>query len=124
MEMGDGLSGVGTVIGDDPVAALIEPVLGGDARCQRQRVRSDMPVAATDVAQGREVLSRHDEHVHRRLRMEVAEGDVVLALGDELRAKLAPRDAAEDAIGNGRISHLFRHSKRFGNGPVVRSDSF
>ena len=123
MEMGDSLSGIGTVIGYDPIAAIIEPVIGGDTRCQRQCVRGDVPIAAADIAQGHEVSSRHDEHVDRGLRMEVAEGDVVLALGDELRAKLAPRDAAEYAIGNGRISHLFSHPERFGNSSVVRSDS-
>ena len=34
MEMRDRLSGVRTVIGDDPVAAVIETMLGGDARSQ------------------------------------------------------------------------------------------
>src|SRR5688500_7912210 len=96
MKMRDRLSGVRSVIGDDPVAALMEPMLGGDARCQRQRVRRDMPIVATDVAQGGEVSSRHDEHVDRRLRVEVAEGDVVLALSDELGTELAARDATED----------------------------
>jgi len=65
-------------------------------------------IVATDFAQRREVLARHDEHMHRRLRMEVAEGDVVLALGNEFRAELAARDAAEDAIGFGRVSHLYQ----------------
>ena len=111
MKMRDSLSGVRSVIRDDPVAAVMEPVLGGHTRRQRQRVRRDVPIAATDVAQGRDVLSRHDEDMDRRLRVEVVEGDVVLALGDELRSKLAARDAAEDAIGNGRIVHCFGHSE-------------
>ena len=95
MKMRNSLSGVRTVIGDDPVAAVMEPVLGGDARRQRQRVRRDVPVATTDFAQSREVLSRHDEDVDRRLWVQVVEGDVVLALGDEFRTKLAARDATE-----------------------------
>jgi hypothetical protein len=68
-------------------------------------------------------LARHDEDVDRRLRVQVVEGDVVLALSDELRTKLAARDATEDAIGTGRVSHLYRHSERTGNRPVVRSES-
>jgi hypothetical protein len=47
----------------------------------------------------------------------------VLALGNEFRTKLAACDATEDAIGSGWIVHLFRHSGRFGNRPVVRSKS-
>src|SRR5215213_224141 len=103
MKMRDRLSGIGAVIGDDPVAAVIEPILGGDACGQRQRVRRDVPIVAADRTQGREVLPRHDEHVDRRLRVEVAEGDVMLALSDELRPELAAGDATEDAIGNTRI---------------------
>jgi hypothetical protein len=125
MKMGDSLSGVRPVVGDDPIAAVMEPGLGGDARCQSERVRRDVPIVNTDFTQGREVLPWHDEHVHRRLRVEVAEGDVVLALGDELRTELTARDATEDAIGNGRVIqvHRFRHSARVGNRPVVRSQS-
>ena len=122
MEMRDGLTGVRSVIGDDPIASIIEPVLAGDARRQRQRVRRDVPVIDADIAQGREVLSRHDEHVDRRLRVQVAKGDVMFALRDELRGKLTVRNAAEDAIGNGRIIHYFRHSARPDHRPVVRSE--
>jgi hypothetical protein len=35
MKMRDSLAGVRPVIGDDPVAAVVKPVLGGDTRCQR-----------------------------------------------------------------------------------------
>src|SRR5215218_3622491 len=111
MEMGNRLPGVGSVIGDDPVTALMQPVLGGDARRQCQRVRRDVPIIATDFSQRREMASWDDEHVDRRLRVEVAKGDIVLALGDKLRTELAARDAAEDAIGDVWGSHLFSSSK-------------
>jgi hypothetical protein len=123
MEVGNRLSGVWTVIGDDPVAAVMQAVLGGDARRQCQRVRRDDPIVATDFAQGCEVSSRHDEHVDRRLRVEVAEGDVMLALRNELSPELAARDTAEDAICNGWARHHFMHSKRFCDEVVVRSGS-
>jgi hypothetical protein len=80
-----------------------------------------MPIAAIDVAQTREVPAWHDEHMHGRLGMEITEGDVVLALGDELRTELAARDAAEDTVRNDWVSHLFTRSRRFGDGSVVRS---
>jgi hypothetical protein len=53
--------------------------------------------------------------------MEIAEGDVVLALGDELRTKLTARDAAENTVRNDRLGHLFTRSRRFGYDSVVRS---
>ena len=108
MKMRDSLSGVRPVVGDDPVAAVMEPGIGGDARGQSERVRRDVPITATHFSQGREVLSRHDEHVHWRLRVKVTEGDVVLALGDELRTELTARDAAKDAIGDGRFVQVHR----------------
>src|SRR5215207_6212682 len=80
-----------------------------------------MPIVAIDVAQSREVAARHDEHMYGRLGMEITEGDVVLALGDELRTELAPRNAAEDTVRNDLVSHLFTRSRRFSNGSVVRS---
>src|SRR5215204_1402124 len=80
-----------------------------------------MPVVAIDVAQSREVAARHDEHMYGRLGMEITEGDVVLALGDKLRTKLAVRDAAENTFRNDRVSHLFTSSRRFTSGSVVRS---
>ncbi len=123
MKMRNSLAGVRSVIGENPVAAIMEPVPGGDARCKGQRVRRDVPIAATDFAQSREVLARHDEHVHGRLGVQVAEGHVVLALSDEFRTKLAACDATENAIGIGRVRHLFRHSERLGNRTVVRSES-
>jgi hypothetical protein len=45
----------------------------------------------------------------------------VLALGDEFSPKLAARDAAEDAVRNDWVSHLFTRSKQSGDGSVVRS---
>jgi hypothetical protein len=67
------------------------------------------------------VLARHYEHVHGRLGMEIAEGDVVLALGDELRTELAARDAAENTIDDW-VGHFFTRSEQSDNGSVVRSD--
>ena len=80
-----------------------------------------MPIVAIDVTQSREVAARHDEHMYGRLGMEITEGDVVLALGDELRTELAARDAAEDTVRNARVCHLFKRSRRFTGGSVVRS---
>jgi hypothetical protein len=47
------------------------------------------------VRKGVHVLSRHDQHVHRRLRTDVPERDAMLIFGDDLRRDLLPNDFAE-----------------------------
>src|SRR5690606_29108242 len=54
------------------------------------------------VVQGGEVLLRHEQHVHRRLRRDVVEGDDVFVLEHDLRGHFAPHDPVED--GGHRIS--------------------
>jgi hypothetical protein len=53
---------------------------------------------------------RRDQHMDRSLRREIAERDVVLALGDELGSQFTARDAAENAIFGRiriyRVSHI------------------
>jgi hypothetical protein len=53
--------------------------------------------------------------------MQIAEGDVVVALGNELRAKFATRDAAEDAILSGSFGHLCLALRTTSKWRVVRS---
>lgn len=47
----------------------------------------------------------HDEYVNGRLRRQVAKGDTMFALRDELRAKITANDPAENAI----VTHAFAH---------------
>ena len=46
----------------------------------------------------RNVLTRNDENVDRRLRIDVPERDAIIRLGDDLRRNLFAHDAAEQAI--------------------------
>jgi hypothetical protein len=120
MEMHDGLAGVRAVVVDHAVAAVVEPVLAGEPGREEECVREDGPVLLTNVAQCGEVFARDDKDVHRSLWRQIAEGDVVLALGDELGAELAARDAAEDAVDGRRIRHCVTCSESVVLG-VVRS---
>ena len=67
-----------------------------DASAKASAVMS--PSSGSDVAQGGEVSLGHDKDVNRRLRMEIVESDVVLALGNELGTELAAGNAAEDTV--------------------------
>jgi hypothetical protein len=48
MEMRHCLSGIWAIIRDDPVAAVVETVLGGDARSQGEGIGHHVPIGATD----------------------------------------------------------------------------
>jgi formamidopyrimidine-DNA glycosylase len=99
------LTGIRAIVGDHPVAAVVQPPLLRHSRSQRQRVGGDVLIFRPNLAQRREMPPRDDENMHRSLRLQIAERDIVLALGDELRPELAPRDAAENAIGRLGIGH-------------------
>ena len=50
------------------------------------------------VIEGGEVLLRHEQHVHRRLRRDVAERDQVLVLEHDVGGDLAADDLVEDGV--------------------------
>ena len=103
MNVEDGLTGSRPIIGNHSKATAVEqsfPARYVDR--QRQRVGNDRSILGADGPQGGNVPARHDEYVGRRLRVEVAKGDRVLALSHERRAELPVDDLAEDAISRTR----------------------
>ena len=53
------------------------------------------------MSERRPMLARDYEHVHRRLWIDVAKGEGVFVLGNELRGNLLSHDSAEEAV----VSH-------------------
>src|SRR5690606_2902199 len=79
-----GLAAVAVAVHDDPVAVLGEPLRPGvGGRGERQAADDFRPVGGHVVERG-EVFLRHEQHVHRRLRCDVAERDDVLVLEHDL----------------------------------------
>lgn len=50
------------------------------------------------VLEAGQTLPRNDEYVHRRLRFDVAEGDAVLVLIDDVGGDLASQNSVEDGV--------------------------
>jgi hypothetical protein len=98
VQMIDGLTGFGARVRHEPVASRREAVLVGKASCNEQDVTEKSAVLLPGVVHRLQVLARHDEKVHRSLRVDVLERDDALVLVDDGGVRLAGRDPAEDAV--------------------------
>ena len=63
-------------------------------------------ITRLDGAQRRNVTSRHDQYVHRRLRSQIPKRDAVRALSHKFRPELTPGNTTKDAVG-GRVAHSY-----------------
>ena len=92
--------GVDAVVGQEAVAAGVEPELAGDG-ADGTHQRRDLGVAGP----GREIVEMNvgalgnHQHMDRRLGIDVVEGQDVLVLIDRLARNLFAQDAGEDVAG-------------------------
>src|SRR3990170_3738371 len=97
MEVEDALARLGSDVRHHPVAAA-ETGLVRDALDDAEEPDQQ---AGVGIGQGMgigDVAARDDEHVRRRLRVDVAEGDDLVILVDPVGRDLARHDAAEEAV--------------------------
>ena len=78
-----------------------QPLVLGDLPGHDVQVADQRGVVVVEDVERRDVLSRHDEHMRRRLRVDIAEGDGAVVLLDQLRWDLAVDDLAEQAVAHG-----------------------
>ncbi len=67
------------------------------------KFRINGSVRWSGIVEGRDMLARDDERVDGRVRIDVAEGDRLLVLVNNIGGNLARDDATEDAIWLGHI---------------------
>ncbi len=99
MKVPDRLAGAIAVVDHDSEVLSVAR-LGGDPTADAEQVPGERRIV--QFRERRHVAARHDEHVERRLRIQVGERDGLLVLIHELRRDLARDDAAEDAVAHGR----------------------
>ena len=104
MEVEDGLTGVGTGVRQNPVAAFVESGLMGDLTGHPEQF-AEQCLASGRRRQVGDMAPRNDEDVGRSLWGEVGERHGVRRLRHEGRAEVTPDDSAEDAI---RVERQFR----------------
>ncbi len=92
------LTGVRTVVGEQPVPRLFQLSVPGNAGRGGHEFTQQGVVFATDSRDTRDVLARDDEDMGLGLRGKIVEGDDGVRFVDELRIEVTGRDAAKYAI--------------------------
>jgi len=85
------------VIDDQPIAIRIHLQVPRDLRRTHHRHPDDVRLVLVEVVERRNVRARNDQHVRRRLRIDVVEGDGDVVFEHFLRRDFAADDAAEEA---------------------------
>ena len=100
MQVKDRLSGAGTNV-EDSAVSLLDLALAGDHGSGQMAAADDFGVRTFRFFQSGEMAFGDDEHMGRRLRINVFKGEDVFIFEDFFRRNLAANDAAEEAIGIG-----------------------
>ena len=97
MKMGNGLAGIGAAVGDDAITAC-KTFLGGDDR-NGPEAFGQVPVRETGgIIQRGDVLLRDDQHMRRRLGIDIPESVDILVFIDFGRRDLSLHDFTEEAV--------------------------
>ncbi len=97
MNMENRLAGIMAVIDDHPVAALIKPLFGSYGFGNKEQVPDDFTVRDDETVDVSDMFFRHNEHMDRRLGIDVLKGDRELVLVDDLCGDLFLDDPAKQA---------------------------
>lgn len=92
VQMIDGLAGLDALIDDQPITAG-QPFLFGNLACGVEEVL--MVASSGHVGDARNLRSRHDEDMNRRLRIDIPKRNTVLVLVDDVRRNLTGDDLGE-----------------------------
>jgi hypothetical protein len=96
MEMIDRLASIGPGI-DHHAVAVSQAFVAGNLRGRQQHVAEQRGMFLAGVRQGGDMFAGHHQKVHRRLRIDIAEGAAQLVLVDGLGGDGALGDLAEQA---------------------------
>jgi len=94
----DGLPGLRIAVEHRPVAAIRVSILAREGRGTAHHLADELIVVRGQIVEGGDVPARHDEDVHRRLRIDVPERDHPLVGMDDVCRDVPSRDPAEQAV--------------------------
>ena len=102
MQVVHALTGVGPMIGDEPIAALADAECSAHGACREEHVAEQQRIVVAGGIDRSDVSFRNHQRVHRSLRRQVAKGEHVVGFVDHVGRDLARHDAAEQA-GHGPV---------------------
>src|SRR5450432_3363291 len=117
----DRLPAIGIRIDDHTISGLGDSLALRQLRRQPRHLTDDQRIL--HIGERRDVRARNDDDVRRRLRIDVAEGDALRRLRDELRGNLAADDAAEEAVVRHALARWRRTAPR-ARCPATRSPPY
>src|SRR5262245_61656802 len=103
MDVKDRLSRVAVRVEHSPVAAGRDTAVLGDRRSAPHDRADDAVVVCLELVQRVDMTLGYDQHVYRRLRVGVLEGQQLLVLEDDLAGNLAAHNFAEETVGHSQI---------------------
>jgi hypothetical protein len=92
-----GLPCAGTNV-EDGAVSLFDVALAGDLRGGEMAAANDLRIGSFGFFQSCEVLFRNNEHMCRRFRIDIFEGEDVFVLVNFLGRNFAADDATEEAV--------------------------
>ena len=117
MEVEDGLAGSGADVEDGAVSVL-EVALAGDFGGGEMAASDEVGVGGLRLFQSGKVAFGNDEHVRRRLGVDVFEGEDVVVFVNFFRGDFVAEDAAEEAVGIGHDEFTFCGNDSTGGGAL------
>lgn len=101
MEMGDGFSAVGAVVDDEAIPGLVKLELAGDFLGGGKEMAKNGMMFRGDGGMAGMVLLGDEEDMNGGLRGDIAEGEDVIILKDDVGLGFAVDDPLEDRFGHG-----------------------
>ena len=103
MQVRHGFAGVGAVVEDEAVAAFFQAEFLRDFGGFEQQMAEGLMIFGAGFGEARNRFPGNDQNMRRRLRIDVAEGDDLVVLEDDVRRNFAGDDFFKESFAHGRI---------------------
>jgi len=87
----------------DPVPSLGQTFRFGHARSQLKEAPKRCPVNTLSGIEPRYMLARYDQNMNRCLRLDIPEGERIVAAIHDVRGQLAGHDPAKEAVDHASV---------------------
>src|SRR6185503_2521587 len=101
-------AGVGARVDDHAETGVGNPLLPGQARGDLKNLADNRVVVGLDVEHARDMLARNDENVHRRLWLDIPEGNDAIVLVEDTRVDLSFHQGAKQTAIHARLLKFSR----------------